>query len=94
MPASVLVAEPCAGRVDQLTMISGMTTTKTLELGPDEWPTWRELRLAALAEAPEAFGFRLSVKTTNHHAIGLNQRHGFADSGPSPGDASERRMCH
>lgn len=33
--------------------------TETRVLAPDEWPIWRELRLRALADAPEAFSSTL-----------------------------------
>jgi ribosomal protein S18 acetylase RimI-like enzyme len=39
-------------------MLSDVTDLRTL--GPEDWRLWRGLRLAALAEAPGAFGSRLA----------------------------------
>ena len=38
-------------------MAGGTITVR--EVGPDDWRTWRALRLASLAEAPDAFHSRL-----------------------------------
>ncbi|MDX3225934.1 GNAT family N-acetyltransferase [Streptomyces sp. ME19-01-6] len=41
-------------------MIESIGSIELKALTPDDWAVWRELRLTALAEAPDAFGSRLA----------------------------------
>ncbi|HTJ37450.1 MAG TPA: GNAT family N-acetyltransferase [Dactylosporangium sp.] len=63
-----------------------MTDTDVRRLGPDDWRAWRDVRLAALADAPEAFGSSLereSAYTDEHWRAWLDPAKGLkAIAGP------------
>jgi len=47
---------------------------KVREFLPDEWQTYRALRLRSLAESPDAFGSTLAAASLKAHLTGDQQK--------------------
>ena len=54
---------PCAVIVSAIVSVLGNTGGMRLRrLGPEDWATWRDIRLMALGSDPEAFGSTLVLE--------------------------------
>lgn len=58
-----------------------MTPHTVRTIGPDEWPAYRELRLRALLDSPDAFGSSHALESARPDALWAERLAGAATSG-------------